>query len=66
MAVFNNEDTRLLEIRYELEDGTVFSPGQEEWEAECEWFAENLPEVEDTEEKRLKRIRVKKEDKGAS
>jgi len=72
MMVFNNEETRLLELRYELEDGTVFSPGQDEWEKECEWFAENLPEVEaklpleDTEEKRIKRIRVKKEDKGAS
>ncbi len=72
MIVFSDEDTRLLEIRYELEDGTVFEPGQDEWEKECEWFAENLPEVEaklpikDTEEKRLKRIKVKKEDKGAS
>lgn len=75
MMVFNNEETRLLEIRYELEDGTVFEPGQDEWEKECEWFAENLPEVEaklpvkDTEEKRIKRvkgIKVKKEDEAAS
>ena len=46
VLVYNNEDTRLLELRYELIDGTVFEPGEEEWEAECKWFEENLPEVE--------------------
>jgi len=43
---FNNEDTRLLELRYELEDGTVFTPGPDDWKKECDWFAKNLPEVE--------------------
>jgi len=51
MLVYNDADSRILEIRYELIDGTVFEPGQEEWEAECEWFKENLPEVEPEDKK---------------
>ena len=45
VLVFNDANTRLLEIRYELEDGTVFEPGDDEWEAERVWFEANLPEV---------------------
>ncbi len=44
--VFTNSQTRIIEIKYELEDGTVFTPTEKDWEEECNWFKSYLPDVE--------------------
>jgi len=44
--VFTNPQTRIIEIKYELEDGTVFTPKEKDWQAECVWFKSFLPDVE--------------------
>lgn len=46
MLTFTNENTRLLEIKYEMKDGSIVVPGKEDWEKECNWFRSELPEVE--------------------
>ncbi len=46
MFTFTNESTRLLQVKYELKDGSFIVPGEKEWRDECDWFKTHLPEVE--------------------
>ncbi len=46
LDVFTNSQTRIIEIKYELEDGTVFTPTEKDWKEECAWFKSFLPDVE--------------------
>lgn len=46
MFTFTNESTRLLQVKYELEDGSFVVPGEKEWRDECDWFKTHLSEVE--------------------